>query len=396
MADTPVVCVLGPRQSGKTTLVRQMFPERPFVSMDILTDLQVASMDPDGFVARFPDSVTIDEIQRAPELLPAIKHAVDQDRRPGQFLLTGSANLLLARSVTESLAGRMEIVELQPLTEAEKSRNSGNFVRDLLNGNLKPRIQAEKPVIESTLADRLVAGGYPEPLTRTPRRTRRWHREYVRSIIERDVPDVARVNDAHELARLLELLALRTGQLLNISNLAMDLGMHRNTAERYIAILERLYLVRRVAAWNTSATKRLIKSPKIHLIDSGLTATLSELKAEDWYNNRLRMGHLLESFVVQQLIAQAAWTDPDLRIWHYRDKDRVEVDAVITQGRKSWGFKVKAASRLIAKDSSALSQFADRCGGNFKQGILFYDGQDILPLADRRLLAVPLKELWER
>ena len=396
LADTPVVCVLGPRQCGKTTLVQQLAPDRAFVSLDEHNYHQTALADPAGFVASLPDTVTLDEVQRAPELLPAIKRAVDQDRRPGRFVLTGSANLLLVPTVTESLAGRMEMAQLHPLTESEKACAPGRFLSDLLNGAIEPGIRPEAAPEGPSLPDRLVAGGYPEPLTRTPVRSRQWHRQYLRSIIDRDVQDVARVRDAHELARLLELVALRSAGLMNTSNLSNTLGLHRATVDHYIAVLERLFLVRRLPAWHRNPAKRLIRTPKVHLLDSGLAATLADLTAYDWLGRRDRMGHLLASFVVQQLIAQATWTEPDLRFWHYRDKDRVEVDVVITRGEKTWGIEVKAARGITSGDGKGLVRLAARCGEDFESGVLLYAGRDRLPLADKRILAVPLSELWER
>ncbi|MCY3767552.1 MAG: ATP-binding protein [Gemmatimonadetes bacterium] len=396
LADTPVVCVLGPRQCGKTTLVRQLAPDRAYISLDEHNYHQTALADPAGFVASLPDAVTLDEVQRAPALLPAIKNVVDQDRRPGRFVLTGSANLLLMPTVTESLAGRTEIAQLHPLTESEKARAPGRFLSDLLNGAIKPGIRQETTPDGPSLPDRLVAGGFPEPLTRTPVRSRQWHRQYLRSIIDRDVQDVARVRDAHELSRLLELLALRSAGLLNTSNLADTLGLDRSTVNHYIAVLERLFLVRRLPAWHRNPAKRLIRSPKVHLVDTGLAATLADLTAYDWLGRRDSMGHLLESFVVQQLIAQATWTEPDLRFWHYRDKDRVEVDIVITLGQRTWGIEVKAARTLAPRDGKGLVRLADRCGADFESGVLLYAGRDRLPLADKRMLAVPLSDLWER
>ena len=260
LADTPVVCLLGPRQSGKTTLAQQLASERAFVSLDEHNYYQNAGADPDGFVASLPEEVTLDEVQRVPALLPAIKRSVDQDRRPGRFLLTGSANLLLVPTVTESLAGRMEMAQLHPLTESEKERRPGRFLGDLLKGALEPGIRPGAEPAGPSLPERLVAGGYPEPLTRAPGRARQWHRQYLRSIIERDVQEVARVRDARELARLLELLALRSAELLNTLNLASILGLHRETVDHYIAVLERLFLVRRLPAWSRNPAKRLSSS----------------------------------------------------------------------------------------------------------------------------------------
>ena len=396
LADTPVVCLLGPRQSGKTTLARQLAPKRAYFSLDAPGHQRTATADPSGFVASLPDKCILDEVQRVPGLLPAIKLAVDDDRRPGRFLLTGSANLLLLPNVTESLAGRMEIVQLHPLTEAEKARSPGEFVAALLSAALKPQMAARQSQAGPTLPERLTAGGYPEPLTRSPGRARQWHRQYLRSVIKRDVADVARIRDADQVARLLELLALRSGRLLSISTLTNELGLHRESVESYLAVLERLFLLRQLRPWHRNTAKRLIKSTKAHLLDTGLAATLAGLTADAWLTDRPRMGSLLESFVVQQLIAQAAWTDPELRFWHYRDKDQVEVDVVMTKANKVWGIEVKSAMSPNTSDGKGLARLANICGDDFQQGILFYAGPDLLPLPDKRMLAVPLSALWER
>lgn len=396
LADTPVVCVVGPRQSGKTTLVRNMEENRAFYSLEQDMHYKFASSDPDGFVASLPDYACLDEVQRVPALFRALKISVDQDRRPGRFLLTGSANPLLVLNASESLAGRMEIVQLQPLTEAEKARKPGHFLLDFLNDDFKPCLKPRAAPAKTTLEERLVAGGYPEALMRTPDRARQWHRQYLRSLIERDVKEIARIRGANELGRLVKLLALRTGQLLNVSNLAGDTGLHRETIEHYLAVLERIFLVQRLPAWHSNAGRRLLKSPKIHFLDSGLAATLVNLTTGNWNENRDRMGHLLESFALQQLVAQADWTDPDLNFWHYRDKDLVEVDIVMTQGRKTWGVEVKAAVSLGSNVGRGLTRLANQCGKGFIRGIVLYNGQDIIPLRDKRILAVPLNELWKR
>ena len=397
MGDTPVVCLLGPRQCGKSTLARELEPERLFVSLDESRYLDTASSDPDGFVQSLPSRVTIDEIQRAPRLLRAIKRSVDLDREPGRFLLTGSANLLLLPDVDESLAGRMEVSRLQPLTESEKARRPGRFLETLLGGGFEPRIRrSPDDTTAAPLIERLLAGGYPEAARRQPKRARQWHREYVRSLVERDVRDVARVKDADDVARLLELLAIRTGELQNTSALATDLKITRITTERYLQVLERLFLIRRLPAWERNRAKRVIKAPKYHLVDSGLAATLSGLGEEAWREERTRIGHLLESFVVQQIIAQGGWTDPDLRFHHYRDKDKVEVDLVIVRGRDTWGVEVKAAASVSPRDGHGLRRLAAAVGDDFRGGIVLYDGADTLPLGDEGLLAVPLAELWQR
>lgn len=395
MADTPVVCLLGPRQSGKSSLVQRAFPRRPYYTFDDNVLRQTAESDPMGFVAQLPQEVTLDEVQRAPALLPAIKMAVDERRRPGRFLVTGSANLLLLPSVGESLAGRMEIVRLHPLTEAEKERKPGRLVADLLAGKLQAHIRPGKPD-PSELIERILRGGYPEALRR-PRlsRLRQWHRDYLAALIERDARDVANLRNLDHLAHLLAQLSAQTAQLLNIESLARLLAIRRETVQNNLAALERLFLIRTLPAWHPNEARRLIKAPKVHLVDSGLASTLAGLEAEEWTTRRDRFGHAVESFAVQQLVAQAAWTDPALRFWHYRDKDQVEVDLVITRGRNTWGVEVKAGATVMPSDARGLLRLAERCGKDFRGGIILHAGVSTLPMADRRLLAVPLAALWE-
>jgi len=283
------------------------------------------------------------------------------------------------------------------LSESEKERRPGTFLQALLSSGFETAIRGESATGHGpTLAQRLVTGGYPEAVHRRPARSRAWHREYVRSIVERDVRDVARVKEADDVARLLELLALRTGELQNVSVLANELKLGRATVERYLQALERLFLIRRLPPWQRNQAKRVIKTPKYHLVDSGLAATLSGLNEDAWRDERTRMGHLLESFVVQQVIAQAGWTEGDLHFHHYRDKDQVEVDLVIVRGRDTWGIEIKASASVSRKDGNGLRKLAEACGDGFRGGVVLYDGADTLPLGDERLLAVPLAELWER
>ncbi len=395
LADTPVVCITGARQSGKTTLARQLEPARALYTLDDAGYYRTAQLDPDGFVAGLPEFVTIDEVQRAPDLLRAIKISVDRNRRYGRFLLTGSANILLVPMVSESLAGRMEVVVLHPLTEAEKERRPGRFLAALLAGELGGRNRAAS-TDPRPLVERLLEGGYPEPLTRPPARIRQWHRDYLNQILQRDVREVSRVRRTADLARLLELLAGRTATLLNVNGLANALAISRETVSHYLEVLERMFLIRRLLSWNRTASKRFVRAPKVHLTDTGLAATLAERTSADWLRDRAAMGDLLESFVVQQLVAQAAWTDPDLRFWHYRDRDGNEVDLVITRGRDTWGVEVKAAMGVEPRDTRGLTRLAAACGNNFRGGIVICTGEGVWRLGDPRIHSVGVRELWER
>lgn len=393
LQDSPVVCLLGPRQCGKSALAQRHDPARPYFTFDDATLLSAAAADPAGFVAGLPPVVTLDEIQRAPDVLLAIKIAVDRDRRPGRFLLTGSADLLLLPAVSESLAGRMEVVRLHPLTEAEKERKPGRFLEHLLDASLKPAARSgEPPVLD--VVRRLLEGGYPEAVQREPVRARQWHRAYVDALIARDAKDVTNLRSLDQLDTLLTLMAHQTAQLVNINATARHLGVRRETVENMLSALERLFLVRRVPAWHRNEARRLIKTPKVHVADSGVAATLIGLSANEWNTERERFGHVLESFVLQQLVAQAGWTDPELRFWHYRDKDQVEVDVVITRGRKVWGVEVKAGATVTEADGRGLRRLADTAGRYFQGGVLLHAGTSTLPTADPRVLAAPLAELW--
>lgn len=395
LLDTPVVCILGPRQVGKSTLCKQLAPERHYLTFDDHTTLNAAKLDPTGFIQSLPTYVTLDEVQRVPELLLAIKAEVDRNRQPGRFLLTGSANLLLLPRVKESLAGRIEILHLQPLTEAEKERTQPDFLPRLLSQNLAPSITTTQQEIPG-LAERICAGGYPEASARTPHRARQWFQQYLNTIIQNDVNDIANIRNEDELQRLAELLALRTGNLLNVNSIATDLQMRRETADKYISILEHLFLVHRLPPWHSNQSKRLIKTPKLHWTDSGLVAALNNLKIKDWADFSTNFGPVLESFVVQQIRAQADWLDEPVRFSHYRDKDQAEVDLVIEKGREVWGIEVKKAATIQPKDGEGLKRLANQAGEHFRGGALIYCGSNALPLGVPQCVAVPIDWLWRR
>ncbi len=396
LADTPVVCVLGARQCGKSTLAIHTAPDRAYVSLDDRNSYQLASTDPKGFVGELPEYVTIDEVQRVPELTLAIKQSVDSNRKPGRFLLTGSADRLQLPRLSDSLAGRMEWIELQPFSEAEKEGADGFFLEQWLDGKLNTGISASVPPRASTLPGRVIAGGYPEAFRRKPTRARQWQEQYVQSIIERDIHDITQVKDGEEVGRFLEYMSHQTGRLLNVTETAKALGHTRATVEKYLSILEKLYLLRRLPAWHRNVQKRLIKSPKIHVCDSGLAAALSGTTESMWMKDRGKFGHLLESFIVQQLSIHAGRMGSKTRLWHYRDKNKVEVDCVLTQGSRTWGVEVKAAASIHPSDTNGLRRLAEQAGSDFQGGILFYDGASMLPV-DRKLkiYAVPISKLWE-
>ena len=290
----------------------------------------------------------------------------------------------------------MECIELHTFSEAEKERAPGHFLEHWLSGQLDTSICTSPPPQPSTLPNRIIAGGYPEAFKRTPPRARNWQEQYIQSIIERDIQDISHVKDGSDIARFIEYMSHQTAQLLNISETAKALGHTRATVEKYLVILEKLYLLRRLPAWHRNSGKRLVKAPKIHLCDSGLAAALSGTTETMWMQDRTRFGHLLESFIVQQLSIQASWMESKVRLWHYRDKDQVEVDCVLTQGNQTWGVEVKAAMTIKPSDSKGLRRLAAQAGSDFIGGIILYGGASVLPI-DRtlNLYAVPISKLWE-
>jgi hypothetical protein len=392
LKDTPVVLVTGPRQCGKTTLVRSLVAAgREFITMDDDTVLASARADPAGLV-RSLKTATIDEIQRAPDLLRAIKMSVDEDRQAGRFLLTGSANLLAVPLVSESLAGRMEIVNLLPLSQAEIHRRRPGFLRAAFEGKAG---RCGETITGRQLVDAVLTGGYPEMLRRKrPERRRAWARDYVRAIVQRDVRDIAEVEKLAQMPRLLQVLAHYSGQLTNFTEIGGQVGFDDKTTRKYIGILEQLYLVRRVEPWFRNQLKRLVKTPKLHFLDSGLLAALLAITPERIRLDRAIFGRLLETFVFTELIKQIAWTGNACALYHYRDKDQDEVDFVVEdESGAVVGIEVKAGATVNTGDFRGLRKLAAACGAGFRAGIVLYDGERRAPFGDR-LFAAPLGCLW--
>src|ERR1700733_2959094 len=392
LTDTPVVMLIGPRQCGKTTLVRQFADkEREYVTLDDDTVLEAARNDPTGFVRGF-DLVTIDEVQRAPELLRAIKLSVDNDRRAGRFLLTGSANILPLPQVSDSLAGRMEIVSLLPLSRAEIRGKKPGFLKAAFDSKLgKPA----EPMIGKDLVQAVLTGGYPEMLRREdPKRRQTWVRDYIRAIVQRDVREVADVEKLDQMPRLLQVLAHHSGQLTNFTQIGGQVGFDDKTTKKYVSILEQVFLVRRVEPWFRNQLKRLVKTPKLHFLDSGLLGALLGANADRVAKDRTIFGPLLETFVFSEVLKQASWFGESCALYHYRDKDQDEVDLLVETGSGALvGIEVKASATVNAGDFKGLRKLAEACGDNFKLGVVLYDGGRPFPFGDR-LVASPISCLW--
>lgn len=392
LLDTRVVLLTGPRQAGKTTLVRQ-FAERGlhYLTLDDELTLLSAREDPVGMI-RDLDRAVIDEIQRAPQLLLAIKKTVDEDRRPGRFLLTGSANLMALPSIADSLAGRMETLSLLPLSQSEIENRPANWVENIFLGKI---LTADPPVLGKELVERVLRGGYPEAVARpTAKRRLAWARQYIDAIIQRDVRDVAEVDKLDQLPRFLRALAQTAGQMCNYSELGGQVGLDGKTVSRYIGVFEKMYLLKRIDVWARNRLKRVVKTPKLQFIDSGLLAMLIDVGVKDVHMDKSRFGHVLESFVFGELLKQTTTADNDYRLLYYRDADKFEVDVVIENAAGQLvGVEIKASATVKERDLRGLKKLASLAGDRFKAGVLLYDGDDTRPLGSN-VWAAPLATLW--
>lgn len=392
LADTPVVLVAGPRQAGKTTLVRQMATQgMRYLTLDDELTLLSARADPVGMV-RSLDRAIIDEIQRAPQLLLAIKKSIDEDRRPGRFLLTGSANLMALPTAADSLAGRMETITLLPLSQSELFGNTANWIDAAFAGRL---LNVAMPVVGAALVEAVLRGGYPEAISRTNARRRVvWIRQYIDAIIQRDVRDVASIDKIDQLPRFLRSLAQVSGQMCNYTRLGGQVGLDSKTAARYIGVFEQMYLLRRVEVWARNRFKRVVKTPKLQFIDAGLLATLLDLGPAEAQQDHSRFGNVLETFAYSELLKHITTAADDYRVLYYRDVDLFEVDVVIENAAGQLiGVEIKASATVKAGDLHGLKKLASVAGGQFKMGVLLYDGAETLPLGDH-LWAAPLSTLW--
>jgi predicted AAA+ superfamily ATPase len=393
LADTPVVVVAGPRQAGKSTLAEHVVADADgtWLTLDDAAVLDAARTDPVGFISGRRGLVGIDEAQRVPELLLAVKAEVDRDRRPGRFLLTGSTRLLGAPKLADSLAGRMEALTLWPFTQVELGDSGAApelidraFGDDL--SSLRPAAATKADVLE-----RAVAGGFLPALERTDRRRTAWYDSYVRGVIDREVRSLTDATYLRELPRLLRLCAARTAGELNIADVARDIGLSRTTTDSYLAHLEAVFLLQAIPAWSTNLTARVVHRPKLTITDTGLAARL--------LGGRLRTdaelaGRLIETFVAGELRAQSEWSQTRPGLYHFRDRDGAEVDLVLESGDgRVVGIEVKAGATIRSDDLRGLRLFEQRLGPDFAAGIVLCSAPEPRHLGGR-LWIMPLSALW--
>lgn len=394
IADTRVVLVNGARQSGKSTLVAEIAKTRQtqWRSLDQAAMRQAAEFDPTEFVAG-ADLMVIDEVQRVPELFLAIKATVDADPRPGRFLLTGSARVLGMRGLPDALPGRMETIELWPLSQGEIEETADRFVDAAFD--FGPELRHTSKEDRAGYVERVVRGGFPEAVARQAPRRQRFLDSYVADIVNRDVIQLSEIERGQEMRALTRLVAARSGQLLIPGSLGGELGLLQPTVKRYLGLLEEVFLIKRIPAWSRNLSTRSVGASKVAMVDSGIAANLLGLDATSLRRPTSPLGPLLEGFVAMELARQLSWSRQRAELFHYRTKDQVEVDVVLEnrQGQVV-AIDVKAASTVRAEDFRGLSHLSGRLGDDLVVGIVLYTGQQTLPFGPR-FRAMPISALWE-
>ncbi len=389
-----VVFVQGARQVGKSTLAQQVVTsDRPATSitLDDQATRNAASADPHGFIAGLGGPAMIDEVQLVPDLLYAIKQAVDDDPSPGRFLLTGSANVLTAPKISESLAGRVRRIELWPLAQTEIRGAGGNFVDSLFAG--EPPRPTDAPVGHEAFVELVARGGYPAVYEMGEPQRRAWYRDYVQSIVDRDLRDIASAQKLFEMPRLLRLLASSSAKLLDFKKLARNLELSDKTVGAYVELLQTVFLVRVVPAWRPGLRSRELHVPKLYFTDTGLLAQQLGVDEKRLAADDQVTGYALETFCGMEILKHLSWAQEDATLRHYRAQHD-EIDIVLeSQSGDLAGVEVKARASVRERDWRVMGAMRDKYGSRFKAGVVLYTGRQTIPLSDR-IWAVPVSGLW--
>jgi predicted AAA+ superfamily ATPase len=399
LGDSPAVFLQGPRQAGKTTLARALaahqHPAR-YVTLDDAATLAAAKQDPQAFVGGFRGPVIIDEVQRVPDLAMAIKASVDLDRTPGRFFLTGSASVLMLPRIADYLAGRIEIHTLWPLSQGELNGTPEQFAQELFGADFATHHPGEA-IGREDVVERILKGGFPAAIQRASQKRRQaWFGSYVTTILQRDVRDMASIEGLSEMPRLLGLLATRVGALINYADLSRSLSMPQSTLKRYMALLEASLLVQPLPAWSANLGKRLAKSPKIMLADSGLLVYLLGAEKQRLLNDASLLGHIFENFVAMELRKQLGWLQPYARLFHFRASAGQEVDILIeSPDGRLVGIEVKASTAVSPNDFRGLQFLRALAGPRFVRGVVLYLGREGLTF-DPQMCAWPVSALWQQ
>ena len=393
VADTPVVLIHGPRQAGKSTLALAAGRKlgAGYVTLDDPAPRGFAERDPAGFLLSHNGPLIIDEVQRAPGLFLALKAAVDRDRKPGRYLLTGSANVLALPKISDSLAGRIAIIDLLPFSQSEIEGNPVNPLDRWIEDG--PPLGRE--LSQDDLGSRLIRGGFPEPFARSSSSRRNaWFTDYLRTILERDVRDLANIEGLTQLPRVLRLLAARAGEAINVVELSRETQIPNTSLHRYLDLLQAVFLTVAVPAWSSDQSARLTKTPRTYLVDTGLLCHLLNLGETALERDPDAFGRALRNFVALELKKLCTTSRHRPTLLHLRTVRRLEVDFVLEDGSGAvTGIHVKAAHTVLDSDLDGLRFLDELAGDRFGIGIVLYLGSEVLPLA-RNLYAVPVAALW--
>ncbi|WP_019818382.1 ATP-binding protein [Saccharomonospora saliphila] len=394
LGDTRVILLNGARQAGKSTLTRLVSQRVDQVVHRLLDDPATrdsAEYDPTGFVEH-SGLMVIDEIQLAPGLLGPIKLTVDLDPRPGQFLLTGSSRVLALRSLPDALPGRMEIIELWPLSQGEISGGPDAFVDAAFTHG--PALEHTSSLRRRDYVERAVVGGFPEAVRRRPRRRAAFFDSYLSTLIERDVLELTDIERRRDVFALLSLLAGRAAGLLVPGALAGESGIPRTTVVRYLDLLSSVFLVKRIPAWSSGHTQRAVRTPKLAFVDTGIACHLLGQDAGQLAEPGGASGAMLENLVTMELARQLTWSQQRGTLYHYRTKDKVEVDVLVeTPDGRVIAVEVKAGATVRSEDVRGLRHLAARLGDRFVAGYVLYTGAHTLPFGER-IRALPIEALW--
>ena len=391
----PVVLITGARQTGKTTLAKHLAKKRGFAfySFDDALTLANAKRDPSGWLESIPKPVVIDEVQRVPEIFLSIKKDVDENKKPGRYLITGSANPFLIPRLGDSLAGRIGILNMFPFSYGEILEKRENFLTTVFETKIAP--QNLPKVSHAKLYEILLWGGFPPVQDfNTIEDLNRWIRSYLQTIMERDVRDLANIEGLREFPNLFRLLASRSGTLLNVSQLSRSLGMVHVTLKRYLRLLEALYFVYLLPSWHSNQGKRLTKSPKVYLCDTAILTTVLGIDSDNLEGDPTFTGQVLESFVFSELLKQKSWSTTPFELYHFRDRD-VEVDFVLEKSDGGLvGIEVKSTNIIHNGDLKGLYHLKTLAKSSFSKGIILHFGTQIQQLDDD-IWAFPIQSLWE-
>lgn len=384
LSDTPVVAIVGPRQCGKSTLAREFESDRTYLTLDDPNDLEFAKTNPLGFLKTHGSGLIIDEIQRAPELFLPLKKVVDENRKPGSYLLTGSANVLLLPKIADSLAGRMEVIDLLPLSQSEIAEKEGDWIQSLFGDDWHT---SEYP---ESLESRIVRGGFPEIVQRNPKRRDAWFESYVRTLLDRDVRDIANIDGLVFLPKLLRLLAIKAGEPLNISTLSRETGIAHTTLTRYLDLLKALYLTHDVRAWSSDLTVRLAKSPKSYLVDSGLACYLSGANELRIKSDATLRRSLVETYLASELKKLVSQSSAGAELYHLRTVKNREVAFLIESRNGSViAVDIEDAPSVSEQSIQKMEYVKEIVGDSFHLGLILHTGTEKRPIREK-IWSLPL------